>query len=108
MLVCVCVEKAAKRAECQPSAHVVDIRNQTAANRLQVRPAMAFTRMDTWQQQQAVALEGRQRRAKVETFALVVEELEVTVFIVGPRRFKQEDKCLAYRCLPTVFSCPRV
>lgn len=57
--VCVCVEKAARRAECQPSAHVVNIRNQTAANRLQVRPAMAFTCTDTWQQQQAAALEGR-------------------------------------------------
>lgn len=32
-----------------------------------------------------------------------MEELDLTVFITGPRRFKQEDKCLAYRCLPTVF-----
>lgn len=40
--VCACVEKAARRAECQLSAHVVNIRNQTGANRMQVRLAIAF------------------------------------------------------------------
>lgn len=40
--VCVCVEKAARRAVCQLSAHVVNIRNQTGANGMQVRLGIAF------------------------------------------------------------------
>lgn len=40
--VCACVEKAARRAVCQLSAHVVNIRNQTGANRMQVRLGIAF------------------------------------------------------------------
>lgn len=40
--VCMCVEKAARRAVSPPSAHVVNIRNQTGANRMQVRLGIAF------------------------------------------------------------------
>lgn len=48
--VCVRVEKAATRAGCQRLAHVVNIRNQTGANRTQVRLAIAFicTKKPRW------------------------------------------------------------
>lgn len=40
---------------------------------------------------------------KAWTLAFIMEGLELTAFIIGPRRFKQGDECLAYRCSPTVF-----
>lgn len=68
--VCVCmrVEKAARRAECQLLAHVVNIRNQTGANRMQVRLAIAFTCTVTLAcvQQQAGGSEGWLQMAERE------------------------------------------
>lgn len=78
----VCAEKAAGRAEWQLSAHVVNIRNQTGDNRMQVRLAIAFICAKNPQRRliisywyigkvcktQAVSLEERLRRAKTHHY----------------------------------------
>lgn len=107
--VCVCVEKAARRAVCQLSAHVVNIRNQTGANRMQVRLGIAFicTNNPQWcliishcyiSKQLALFWGG-----EVVTLALIVEEWELTVLIIWHCWFEHGDKCLAYRCSLRVF-----
>lgn len=109
--VCVCVEKAARRAVCQLSAHVVNIRNQTGANRMQVRLGIAFicTNNPQWcliishcyiSKQLALVFWGVGGGL---TLALIVEEWELTVLIIWHRWFEHGDKCLAYRCALRVF-----
>lgn len=112
--VCVCVEKAARRAVCQLSAHVVNIRNQTGANRMQVKLGIAFICLNNPQwcliishcyisKQLALFFFLGGGGDEDLTLALIVEEWEWTVLIIWLCWFEHGDKCLAYRCSCRVF-----